>query len=422
MKKFVWIALLCLLSHGLVAQTNDSITLDQCQRLAREHYPLIRQTDLLQEASTIRITNLNKNWYPQMYLNGQASYQSDVTQLNISLPGMQMPEMNKDSYKVTLDLNQSLYDGSQTAFQKTIEKASLKADIQSVEVELNKVRERVNQLFFGILLNQENEQLILNIQDEIRSKLKKVEAAVRNDAMLQQNADVLTAELLKTDQQLIEVRAAKIASIRMLAQYTGINYSDQTAFQTPPMLVIAANIQNNRPEMLLFDYQMEKLDASKKLTSSRMLPKISLFAQAGYGRPGLNMLDADFSPWAMGGVKISWNIWNWNLSLNERKILEVQKSIVLTQKETFDLNVKASLEKDYSEIRKYDELIAKDKELIALRQKIVNTLSVQLDNGLVTATEYTTELNAMSAARLNMHLHVIQQYMALHNYMYNSGN
>lgn len=134
--------------------------------------------------------------------------------------------------------------------------------------------------------------------------------------------------------------------------------------------------------MLLFDYQMEKLDASKKLTSSRMLPKISLFAQAGYGRPGLNMLDADFSPWAMGGVKISWNIWNWNLSLNERKILEVQKSIVLTQKETFDLNVKASLEKDYSEIRKYDELIAKDKELIALRQKIVNTLSVQLDNGL----------------------------------------
>lgn len=422
MRKIVIMAVFTVLSYTLLAQGGDSITLEQCQRLARENYPLLRQSGLLQEASGLRLSNLNKSWYPQLYLGGQATYQSDVTQIQLSIPGMQMPEMNKDMYKVTLDVNQSIYDGSQTSYMKGIEKASLKADIQSTEVELNKVRERINQLFFGILLSQENEKLLLNINTEIRSKLLKVEAAIRNDAMLQQQADVLNAELLKNDQQLIEVRNSKESSIQMLAQYTGQTYPAGSGFQTPPMLVVAAGIQNNRPEMLLFDYQIEKLEATKKLSSSKLLPRVSFFAQAGYGRPGLNMLDADFSPWAMGGIKVSWNIWNWNLSSNEKKITEVQKNIVLTQKETFDLNVRASLAKDLGDIRKYNELIVKDKEIIALREKILSTVSVQLDNGLVTATEYTTELNAIAAARLNMHLHLIQQYIAIHNYMYNSGN
>jgi outer membrane protein TolC len=422
MKKYVLISLMAFLSNGLMAQTVDSISLDACQRLARENYPLIRQSGLLKEASDLRLNNLNKNWYPQLYLNAQASYQTDVTQIQLSLPGIQMPEMNKDMYKVTLDVNQSLYDGSQTAAQKSIERATLKSDLQNTEVELNKLRERINQLYFSILLAQENEKLLLNIQDELKSKLKKAESAVRNDAMLQQQADVLQAELLKSDQQLIEVRNSKETSIRILARYTAQNYSSSVGFKTPAFLNVAAGLQNKRAEMSLFDAQIERLDATKKLTTARLLPRISLFAQAGYGRPGLNMLDPDFSPWGMGGVKISWNIWNWGLSGNERKVIDLQKNLLVTQKETFDLGVQTSMQRDFGDISKYNELIAKDKEIIALRTKIVSTLSVQLDNGLITATEYTTELNAVAAARLNMQLHLTQQYMAIYNYMYNSGN
>jgi outer membrane protein TolC len=422
MRNILIFTILLIQQLSAAAQQSDSISLDQCQQQAREHYPIIRQSELLRQAGDLRISNINKTWYPQIYLNAQASVQSDVTSLPISLPGIKIPELNKDSYKITLDLNQTLYDGSQSTFQKDLEKASLQADLQNVEVELNKIREKINQLFFTVILAQENERLIFNVRDELNSKLKKTEAAVKNEVMLQQNADVLRAELLKTDQQLIEIRASKESAIQVLSHYTGISYPATAAFRMPSSAGLPAAMANNRPEMKLFDLQMDKAEVSKKLTSSRILPRVSLYAQAGYGRPGMNMLDPDFNPWATGGIKVSWNIWNWNLSANERKIIDVQKNILQTQKEAFDMNVQAAMQKDYGEIRKYDDLIQKDKEIIALRDKISQTLSVQLDNGTVTATEYTTELNAAAAARLNMHLHRVQQYMAIYNYLYNSGN
>lgn len=422
MKKCLVIFLLAFSSFGLLAQSSDSLSLDECQKLARENYPLIKQLDLLGEITTIKINNLNKTWFPQLYLNAQASYQSDVTQISLPIPNIQIPEMNKDVYKVSLDVNQMIYDGNQTSYLKSIERADQKTEQQSVEVALNSVRERINQLYFTALQLQENEKLVLAMQQEIRSKLSKVEAAVRNDAALQLNADVLNAEILKTDQQLIEIRVGKEATLNMLGQFIKRDLSPTTGLGSPQSMASTVPLTNIRPEMLLFDVQMEKLDAGKKLSTSRLLPRLSLFGQVGYGRPGLNMLDPEFDSWAMGGLKLSWNLWNWNYSANEKKVIDLRKNILQAQKETFDLNVQAGIQKDLADIKKYNELMIKDREIIALREKIVTTLSVQLDNGMITATEYTTELNAVTLAKLNMHMHQIQQLQALYNYLYNTGN
>jgi outer membrane protein TolC len=420
MKK-LFLLLILLWPLWLWAQNTDSLNLDDCQKQARENYPLLKQKNLLSDAADLRIRNFNKNWYPQLFLNAQATYQSDVTQISIPIPNLQMPEMDKDMYKITLDVNQTIYDGSATSWQKSIERLSLKADEQSVEVEMNKIRERINQIYFNILLFQENEKLILNMQDEIRSKLHKVEAAVKNEAMLQNNADILQAEILKTDQQLIEIRAGKEGAVKMLGEYLNKEIPVSTGFKTPATVAVITGGSNIRPEMQWYDLQIDKLEATKKLSTSKILPRLSFFGQAGYGRPGLNMLDSEFNDWYMAGLKLSWNIWNWNLSTNERKIVEVQKNILLTQKETFDKNVSVAVQKDLVDIQKYDELIAKDKDIVALREKIAENFSFQFDNGIVTATEYTTELNNTAQAKLNMQLHKIQQQMAVASYLFNSG-
>jgi outer membrane protein TolC len=411
---FAWLPLFA------AAQTTDSLSLVQCQQMAREQYPIIRQKDLLDDAASLKMRNLDKNWFPQIYLNGQASYQSDVTQVSIPIPGLQMPEMNKDMYKVTLDLNQVIYDGGLTSRQKQMEVAGLKADQQNVEVEVNKITERVNQCYFNVLLAQENELLLLNVREEIQNKLKKTEAAVKNEAALQNSANILKAEILKTEQQIIEVRAAKKAAIEMLSTWINLRLPEDIRLQVPSEKP-PVTIENQRPELSWFDLQIDRLEAGKKVSTSKLLPRVSFFGQAGYGRPGLNMLDPDFNDWYIAGVKVSWNIWNWNLSHNEKKIIDIQKDITLSQKEAFDKNTRVALSRDLVEIYKYDELITKDKEIVALREQIATNYSIQYDNGIITATEYTTELNAAMQAKLNLQLHKLQQQLAIENYQYNSG-
>jgi outer membrane protein TolC len=262
---------------------------------------------------------------------------------------------------------------------------------------------------------------MMNAQDEIISKLSNADAAVRNEALLQNNEDILKAELINTDQQLIEIRSSKDAALHMLEEFLDKKIDAKTLFILPQHDFIATSTENIRPEMKLFDLQMNRLDATKKLSTSKLLPKISVFGQAGYGRPGLNMLDPDFKDWYFVGAKVSWNVWNWNLSKNEKKIADIQKEIIVSQKETFDKNIRITEQKDLSDIRKYDDLIKKDEEIVALRKKIAGTTSVQLDDGVITATEYTTELNALTQSQMNLQLHKIQRQMAILSYLYNSG-
>jgi outer membrane protein TolC len=420
MKKCFIIGLL-LFTNYLFAQQSDTISIQTCYELARTNYPLSKQIDLNNRNNQLRLKNLSKNYLPQMNINAQASYQSDVTEMIVNIPNINMPTMDKDMYKATLDINQVIFDGNSTLYQKYVEKASLQTDQQSLEVELNKIKDRINQIYFNIILMQQNENLLNNVLSELNSRLKKVEASVKNETALQSNADVIKAEIFNTEQKIIEASENKKSAMKMLELYISKPVSESSVFILPDFTVNPLSFENTRPEMTLYDLQKNKFDASKKLSNSKLIPKLSAFGQAGVGKPGYNMLLNEFKPFYMIGAKLTWNFWNWNQTSNEKKIFDIQKNIVDAQKETFDKNIRIAAQKDISDIQKFQSLIAKDNEIINLRKNIVKSFSSQLENGVITSTEYVTELNNETQAKLNLELHKVQLQMAKVNYLNNLG-
>jgi len=420
MKKLFLLICLFAVFKG-AAQTLDSISLSYCLSQTVANYPLIKQQDIYPMIAKLKINNLDKNYLPQMSINGLASYQSDVTKISINIPGIKIPEVNKDIYKLSLDVNQTVYDGGMTKAQKNIENAGLQIDKQNVSVSLYNLKESVIQLYFNILLLQENEKQLYVVTDDLGGKLKTIESGVRNGVQLKTNADLIRIEILKTKQQLDDIANSKEASISMLGLFMNIQLNPKAIFAAPQNLTAPTNETNVREELKLFDYQLNRLDQMKKLSTGKNLPRLSVFAQAGYGRPGLNMLDPDFNDFYMVGARLSWNFWNWNQTKNDIKILDYQKELIDNQKEIFDKSLKISLEKELSDIQKYNEQIDEDKEIIKLRENVVKAYSSQLDNGVITATDYITQLTNKSQAILQFETHKLMQKRATVNYLYLLG-
>ncbi len=405
----------------LRAEVPDPLTLDFCQEQARINYPLTKQSELLKQAAEQKIRNLTTNRLPQLMINGQAAWQSDVTKISINLPNVSIPTIDKDSYKLTLDISEAIYDGGAVSRQKIAERRSLEVDQKNLEVELFKLRERIDQVFFSGLQLQENKKLLTVLRNEIQSRLVVVESGVRNGTMLPSNADVLRAEIVKIDQQLLEIELGRESVLDVLGEYLQQTLPTQIQFALPVFPEPDDTLTIMRPELHLMDLQARKLDANKALLSVRIMPKVSIFGQLGYGRPGLNMLSNDFDTFSMFGARLSWTPWNWNQVRRDRQWFDFQKNIIQTQKETFEQQIRILLRKDQAEIRKYEALIQKDDEIIALRSKITRTVAAQFENGIVTATDYLTELNAETQARINKQFNLIRLVSAQANYLYDSG-
>jgi hypothetical protein len=232
---------------------------------------------------------------------------------------------------------------------------------------------------------------------------------------------VLPWKTIKTEQQLIELNISKTANIQMLSELTNIELGEKTNFILPDMDVNINDTTNNRLEFQYFDLQKDKINQTKNLSVSRIMPKFSVFGQAGYGRPGLNMFTTTFDSFYLVGARLNWNLWNWNQSKNEKHILSIQSSFIDSQKELFAMNLKMANYKDIADIKKYAALIEKDNEIILLKAKIAKNASFLLDNGIITATEYTTELNSELQAKLNLELHKIQLVLSKINYLNTLG-
>lgn len=418
MKKILFF--LVLFSNSLLAQ-NNGLTLEYCYSQAITNFPLAKQKELLPSASELRIKNLSTAFYPQVNINGLASYQSAVTEIPLNIPNMPLPEMNKDMYKLTLDLTQTIYDGGATGKQKKLEDISLQVDQQSIEVELFKLKERVNALYFGVIIFQENAKLLMLLKDDISAKLTKIEAGVKNGIALSSNADVMKAEIIKIEQQLIEVDLNRKSSLNMLSELIGSPVPESTVLSLPMVTIPAGDSTTLRPETQLFELQTSRIDALKNIVSVKTMPRLTGFAQLGYGRPGLNMLSNEFDSFYMVGAKLTWNPWNWNQNKNEKQICEIQKSIISTQKDVFDKNLKILLDKELSDIKKNEALLVKDNEIVEIRARIVKTASSQLENGIITSTEYITEVNNEAVAKLNLETHKVQLVKAKINYLYLLG-
>lgn len=414
---------LILMLSGYMTFAQETVTLEVCHTKAIENYPLSGQNELLPESHDIRINNLNKNYLPQIIVNGQAHYQSDVTKTPFqNIPGISIPTVEKDWYKLTLDVNQAIYDGSSTSRQKVLEDIGLEIDKKNLDIELYKLKERVNQVYFNVLLLKERGKILDLHLTNLFSKLKDVESSVRNGILLATNEDILKAEIIKAEQAIAEVKISLNATINIMNELTGLTLRKETTFLLPEVTIDLNIYANNRPEYMLFSLQQNKVTASKKLTGSSLLPRFSAFGQAGYGRPGFDMLKNEFDDFYMVGARLNWKPWDWNLSRKQKEVLDLQNEIILTQKASFDKNVKIDLENKIAEIKKAEELIGRDKELIVLREKISRSVSSQLDNGVITSSQYLTEINAEASSRLDLESHKIQLIKAKLDYQAALGN
>ncbi len=420
MKKLLVVLMLCY--GGFVfGQMQSEISLKLCLDCSEQNYPLAKQTKLLQAVNELKQEIIETAFLPQFMLNAQVSYQSEVTNLPIQLPNINIPQTSKDWYKLNVDISQLIYDGGALKQQQKLEKSQMDIEVKSIEIELYKVKEMVQSAYFNYLLLQENKQSILLLQNELNEKLKSIESAVKNGVMQSSSRDNLKAELIKIKQHIYELDLGLESTIKSLNVLTGMQITRDQNFILP-QTQDELTIKNNRPEMKYFDLQKSKIELMKEMTDLRRKPKIMGFGQAGYGRPGLNMLSNDFEPYFMIGARLNWNIFDWKKTKKEIRSFEIQSQIIENNKKSFNTNLEVLLNKKQTEIQRLKNLIKSDKEIVDLKKNVAKAASSQFENGIITATEYLLEKNAETKAVLNLHLHKVQLRYAQINYEYTIGN
>jgi len=419
MKNFVWCLLL--VATQTSAQDSTVFTLEQCQQLARENYPLLKQQTVLDQMLQWQNKNSNTAYLPQAELNGQATYQSDVTQIPIKLPNMNIPVLPKDQYRATIDIKQLLYDGGFTREQKELQSLQQKSEQQKVEIELYRLKQQVTQVYFGALLAEEYITASRQAQADVQQRIEKLTAGVNNGTVLPSNVDLLQAELLKINQQEIAAQSSKSSSLEVLKLLTGQQAVPAIKLVMPGVIAAAPADTLLRPELQLYRLQSDVLKQQSALTGTKQLPRVSAFVQGGYGRPGLNMLNTDFAAFYMGGVRLNWTLWNWRYQRNEQQVLALQQKNIASQTATFTLNTRVQLAQQAAEINQLKQILDKDREIITLRIRVKEAAAAQLDNGVITVHDYLSDLNAETQALINQSTHEIQLAMAHINYQLIQG-
>lgn len=402
---------------SLLAQ---SLTMQQAYDSAQLHYPLIRQKKLVQRTASINIDNLSKGNLPQINIGGQASYQSDVTSVNIPIPGFSIDRPGKDQYKITADVNQLLYDGGLIKQQQQLQNLNAGVEEQKVEVELYKLKERISQVYLTILYIDEQLKQVELIKKDISTGIKKVQAQVDNGVALKSNVNVLKAELLRNNQRSIELSASRKSMVDILGLFMQQSLPATIVLHRP--LVEARQTEEIvRPELDLYVKQNLLLDQQNSLLKAKNLPKATAFVQGGYGRPGLNFLKNSFEPFGIGGVRLNWSLGGLYTAKKERQLIEINKQSVDVQKETFLLNTQTQVRQQQSEIDKLQQLILSDREIIELRVSVKTAANAQLENGVITANDYLREVNAEDQARQLLITHQLQLLQAQVNLQLTTG-
>lgn len=391
----------------------QSITLEECYQLVTENYPLAKQSQLLDAQSKLDKEVVSTSKLPQLSLDAQATYQSDV--IEIPIPSASIEPLNKDQYRATLSVNQLIYNGGATDASLNVKSAQLKTKQKQVEVSLYQLKQQINQLYFSVLLAQESELLLNAKKEQLQAKLKEVQSGIKYGVILPSSDKVLEAELLKLKQQFQELESNKTALIETLSSLISQPLDVSTEFQNP-LVETQTQTELARPELELFQLKKEEITTSERLLSKQNSPKLLGFATGGYGNPGLNMLDNSFQTYYIVGVKLNWNVFDWNSNKKQRQSLAITKDVIDTETDTFKLNTTIELNQQQKDIDKIEGFIASDLEIISLRKEVLRTADSQLKNGVITSSAYITELTNLYEDENTLVKHKIQLQLAKANY------
>lgn len=415
MKTLITIILLCVIPFA--GQGQQTLTIEDCYTAARANYPLSRQRDLLSKTASLTVENAAKGALPRIQLGAQATYQSDVTQIPVEMPGIE--PLSKDQYRVFAEVSQMLYQGGLVAHEKEVEASRTSVEEAQLEVELYALEKRINDLFFGILLLQEQQKQSGLMKADLNAALKKTNAAVANGTALPSAAAVLQAELLTLEQGIIEMQASESLYRKTLGSFIGRPVGPDTSLEKPEFTAPPLRIQ--RPEENVFILQKRQVEANQALLSARKKPRLELFLQGGYGRPGLNMLENTFDFYYVGGIRLAWQLSGYYTFAKEKEILELRRQTIDVRRETFVFNTDRELDRSTAEIEKLRRLIEIDAQSIALRTSVRETAEAQLEEGVISASDYVREVNAEARARQSRVLHETQLLSAQAAYHFTSG-
>lgn len=408
--------IICYLLGALPVQAREgqSLRLEEAYEMAIRNYPLTKQKDLIAKTAGLNLDNIASVYLPQISLNAQATYQSDVTRFpkQINIPGVQISALSRDQYRAMLDVNQLIYDGGNASTQRLLAQQQQKVDEQRIEVSYQQLRERINDIWFSVLFADEQLQQIVLTQKDLMAVMAKVEAQVNYGTAFRSALATLMAEQLKNDQRAIDLKYNRRALIRVLSVFLGQELLPDVKLERPAMVTVDTTAIR-RPDLELLNRQIQLNEVSARYLNVRKVPKVSLFAQGGYGKPGLNMLLNEFDFFYQGGVRFSWNLSGFYNQGRDKQLNELNRQTLLVQQEQVMFQVKTDLLKNDAEMEKYRELDKTDEEIIALRQQVKQASAAQLEQGVITSSDYVREVNAEEQARLSQALHRLQLLQAV---------
>ena len=408
-------------------------TLEECQQAAERNYPLIRQYGLIEKTTELTVANIQKGWLPQVSASAQATYQSDVVafpeqmQAVYQQMGLNMKGLTKDQYRLGIDVSQTIYDGGAISSQKAVARGQGKVQAAQNEVNIYNVRKRVNEMYFSLLML--DEQILLNhdLQELFRGNEQKLASMVRRGTAAESDLQNVKAERLNVVQQATSLESQKRMLQRMLSTFCGIEVKEvakpalQASTLTSPQREAVA-----RPEMRLFDAQLNLANAQEKALNSAMMPKLGLFAQGFYGYPGLNMFeDMMRRDWSLNGIigaRLTWNIGALYTRKNDKAKLQLQRDMTESNREVFLFNNNLEQIQQNEDIARFQKLMADDEEIITLRSAVRKAAESKLSHGIIDVNDLVREINAENAARVQQSMHEIEMLKQIYDNKFTTNN
>lgn len=398
----------------LPVKAMSQVTIEQCLEAARNNYPQIKQLGLVEESEGYDLKRISRSWLPQLKISGKATYQSEVVEMPFEIPGYDF-NLPLDQYSLVGEITQTIWDGGMSKSQKLSARTESEVKKQQIEVSVYSINQRVQNIYLGILLSDQQLEQNRILKENLQRNIEEVNTRIENGIASRSDRDIIEVNLLNCTQQEAEIISTRESYLKMLGQFTGFD-TDTIELVMPEFN--EAELQNitiRRPELSLYDAQLAQNEAMKKQIDAKISPTFSLSLQGGIGRPGLNMLKNELSPYYVAGLRMNWDIGALYTRKDELRKNDASRRQIESDKETFLFNTSVSVTEQMNAINKAEEMLSRDKEIIRLRESIRNSGEDQYRNGTITMTELMDRIDDEFDAKTAENIHKIQLLMAYYD-------
>lgn len=389
---------ICALGYN---QSPVTITLDQCWNKAGENYPEAKQKEYFKEIMELKIRNIQTNWLPKAELFAQASYQSDAFSFDpgVSIPGLSFPEQPKDQYKVGVEIQQVIFDGGLSQAMKKLEAASAKTQAARIDITSYLLKEVITDLYFGILINRANGEILRFSFEELKDRYQKAESLVRNGILPESALLQIQIEIHRLQQKINSQKHLGNELISNLAELTGLELEPEVSMELPSFEEMDAEL-GGRPELKWFESLKKNVDEAVRLRKVSRYPNATAFAQAGYGRPGLNMLGDEFDTYYLAGIRLGWSLFDWKQTKREQQALNIQKQVIDSKIELFEQQNHIKISTGLASIARLTENLVEEKNIVELYEKLLEVSESRMNQGVIQPSDYLRDFNALMESRI----------------------